>query len=162
MASSAFETAKYRMNGIGISLEKYADEKSILNSWSNGFNFVPKTDWKDFADELQKSGRFCIDTGVAARFQKGALSWREIGSGTRDGMHVLFKKGKPYPTYAKTIIYFQIHIDSISPTNAQSQGQCSYSKVTDWDNVWNHAAVDLLHLPLVLPDKEGFKLGFRF
>jgi hypothetical protein len=160
MASTAFEIVKYRMKARGIDLEKYVAAE--LNSWSIGFNFVPKSDWKDFAWALRNSGRFCIDTSFAAKLQKGALSWREIGAGDGSGMHVLFRKGKPYKEYTKKIIYFEIHIDSISPTNVQVNGQCSYSKFADWDNIWNHAAVDLLHLPVVLPDKEGFRIGIRF
>lgn len=160
MASSAFEIVKYRMRAIGIDLEKYVG--SELNSWSIGFNFIPKTDWKEFAWALRNSGHFCIDTGFAERLHKGALSWREIGSGNRSGMHVLFRKGKPYKEYPKKIIYLEIHIDSISPTNAQAKGQCSYT-IADLDNIWNHAAVDWLHLPLVLPSKEeGLRLGIRF
>lgn len=162
MASTAYEIVKCRMGTLGIALGKYADPGAEINSWANGFNFVPKTDWKEFASALTSSGRFCVDTGLAARLQKGALSWREIASGDRSGMHVLYRKGKPYKEYPKVVSYFQIHIDSISPTSQRTGRIASYG-LQDLDNIWNHAAVDLLHLPIVLPSKEeGLRLGVRF
>ena len=149
------ENIKYRMKVLGVDLEKHI--ASILNRWENGFNFVPH-DWKAFSWDLKFSGRFCIDTSLAKRFQeKGTLSWRQTND--KSSLHVLFRKGKPYPQYKRIIKYYQIHLDSVSVVAGQDEsGKCYYAI----DHLAKHNIVDKWKLPFIVPDRKGLRVGIRF
>ena len=153
--SRAIENIKYRMKVLGVDLEKHI--AAVVNRWDNGFNFIPN-DWKAFAWALRYSGRFCIDTSIAERFQeKGTLSWRQTGD--KSSLHVLFRKGKPYPQYEKVIEYYQIHVDSVSVVAGQDKaGKCYYAI----DLLAKHNIVDKWKLPFIVPDREGTRIGIRF
>ena len=158
---------KKRMLTLGIDLDEHIKEPDgVLNSWANGFNFIPN-DWMAFAWALHRSGRFCVPgadiTGAmdAGRFQKGHPSWREDEKDS--SLHVIYHIGKPWSTYEKVIRYYQIHIDSVSVVAGKDEaGKCLY----DWSSLGTHALVDLLHLPFVLPEEskksKSLQFGFHF
>lgn len=156
MGSAAYEKIKSRMGAIGIKLDEHVQGET--NSWYNGFRFIPK-DMKKLVLDLIAAGQFCADSGVAARFQGvGTLSLRQLGVGGMPGMHVLIKKGEPYKGYG-IVEYCEIHIDSISPAaGAGDGGKCYYHP----DLLADHYITDQKHLPLIVPGREGFRLGFRF
>jgi hypothetical protein len=161
------DIVKYRMQTLGINFGKHlkdgkktlphgSSSPGLLNTWDNGFRFIP-IDWKALATDLHSSGRFCMETDLGQKFQKGAVAWREVERDT--SMHVLYRKGEPYKGYGKSVGYYEIHIDSVPVATRGNSGKCSY----DPGSLAQHAVTDLHHLPFIVPSKTaGLTFGIRF